>query len=131
MREEETMKITGLKPKALTVLVTLALLSVSAPTLAADFLPLDVWEEMEAWEFHLTASLNPDAAGTIETIPKGMAEVEKVHLSFPFDVGKELNDLGGIKGRKRNDWKAVKLTNGTLKEDYTNPYWMPEEFRTP
>ena len=63
------MKTTGFKPKIVTVLATLSFLSISVPTIAADFFPLDVWEEIEAWEQTTMAALDPYISVHNETIP--------------------------------------------------------------
>ena len=123
------MKTTGLIPKIMTVLATLAFLSISSPTIVSDFFPLDVWEEIEAWEQTTMAALDPDIAVHNETIPLGVDDAEMVNASFPFDVWKELNDLGGNDWSALKNWKAFNLNYGTAKEDRTNPYWMPEELR--
>ena len=123
------MKTTGFKPKKVTVLATLAFLSISVPTIAADFFPLDVWEEIVAWELTTMAALDPDIAVRSETIQLGVYDADMVDASFPFDVWKELNDLGGIDWGAMKNWKAFNLNYGTSKEDRTNPYWMPEELR--
>ena len=117
------MKATGFKPKIVTVLATLTFFSISVPASAADFFPLDFWEELEAWEQTTMAALDPDIAVHNEAIPLGADDAEMVNASFPFDVWKELNDLGG------KDWKALNLNYGPAKEDRTNPYWLPEELR--
>jgi hypothetical protein len=129
MREEETMKTTGLIPKVMTVLATLAFLSISSPTIVSDFFPLDVWEEIEAWEQTTMAALDPDIAVHNEAKPLAVDDAEMVNASFPFDVWEELNDHGGNDWSALKNWKAFNLNYGTAKEDRTNPYWMPEELR--
>ena len=123
------MKTTGFKPKIVTVLATLAFLSISVPTIAADFFPLDVWEEIEAWEQTTMAALDPDIAVHNETIPLGVDDAEMVNASFPFDVWKELNDLGSSDWSALKNRKAFNFNDGTAKENRTNPYWLPEELR--
>ena len=123
------MKATGFKPKIVTVLATLAFFSISSPTIVSDFFPLDVWEELEAWEQTTMAALDPDIAVHNETIPLGVDNAEMVDTSFSFDVWKELNDLGGNDSSALKNWKAFNLNYGTAKEDRTNPYWLPEELR--
>ena len=44
------MKRKTLNLKTLTVLAIIACLSITVPANAADFFPLDVWEELETWE---------------------------------------------------------------------------------
>jgi hypothetical protein len=58
----------------------------------------------------------------------GMEKVEIVHTAFPFDVLMEINDLGGIDW---NDWDALDVGYGDTDKNETNPYWYPEELRTP
>ena len=123
------MKTTGLIPKVMTVLATLAFLSISSPTIVSDFFPLDVWEEIEAWEQTTMAALDPDIAVQNEATPFGVDDAEMVNVSFPFDVWEELNDHGGNDWSALKNWKAFNLNYGTAKEDRTNPYWMPEELR--
>jgi hypothetical protein len=131
MREEDTMTITGLKLEMLTVLATLAFLIISAPAIGAEYFPLDVWEEMEAWEPTTYAALDPDIAVYHETAPMGVGDAERVNASFPFDVWEELNYLDVTDWSALKNWKAFDLEYGTAKEDTTNPYWIPEEYRTP
>ena len=123
------MKTTGLIPKVMTVLATLAFLSISSPTIVSDFFPLDVWEEIEAWEQTTMAALDPDIAVHNEAKPLAVDDAEMVNASFPFDVWEELNDHGGNDWSALKNWKAFNLNYGTAKEDRTNPYWMPEELR--
>ena len=123
------MKTTGLIAKIMTVLATLAFLSISSPTIVSDFFPLDVWEEMDAWEQTTMAALDPDIAVNDQTMPQGLDNAEMVNASFPFDVWEELNDLGGNDWSALKNWKAFNLNYGTAKEDRTNPYWLPEELR--
>ena len=123
------MKTTGLIPKIMTVLATLAFLSISSPTIVSDFFPLDVWEEIEAWEQTTMAALDPDIAVHNEAKPLAVDDAEMVNASFPFDVWEELNDHGGNDWSALKNWKAFNLNYGTAKEDRTNPYWMPEELR--
>ncbi|MDX2453724.1 hypothetical protein [Desulfosarcina sp.] len=123
------MKTTGFKPKIVTVLATLAFFSISAPTIVSEFFPLDVWEEIEAWEQTTMAALDPDIAVHNEATPLVVDDAEMVNASFPFDVWEELNDHGGNDWSALKNWKAFNLNYGTAKEDRTNPYWLPEELR--
>jgi len=123
------MKTTGLIPKIMTVLATLAFLSISSPTIVSDFFPLDVWEEIEAWEQTTMAALDPDIAVHNEAKPLAVDDAEMVNASFPFDVWEELNDHGGNDWSALKNWKAFNLNYGTAKEDRMNPYWLPEELR--
>lgn len=123
------MKTTGLIAKIMTVLATLAFLSISSPTIVSDFFPLDVWEEMDAWEQTTMAALDPDSAVNDQAMPQGVDNAKMVNASFPFDVWEELNDHGGNDWSALKNWKAFNLNYGTAKEDRTNPYWLPEELR--
>ncbi len=125
------MKTTGLKSKTVTVLATLSFLSISVQTIAADFIPFDVWEEIEAWEQTITAGLDPENVGYNQTMPMGIDDAEFVHASFPLDVWEDLNDLCGIYWRMMKNWKAFNLNYGPAKKDTTNPYGMPEAYKTP
>jgi len=125
------MKIADLKLEILTVLATLAFLSTSVAAIAADYFPLDVWEEMDAWEQTITAGLDPDLARHNESMPVSAGDAQTVNASFPFDVWEELNHISGTAWSALKNWKAFELKYGTAKKDTTNPYWMPEEYRTP
>jgi hypothetical protein len=122
------MKTKTLNSKTLTALAIMAFLSVAAPTYATDFFPLDVWEELEIWEQNngeLYATVT-EASGVPMSMDTGKLEID--HTSFPFDVLKEINDLGGIDW---NGWEAFNKGYGGTNENKTNPYWYPEEYRTP
>jgi len=122
------MKRKTVNSKTLTSLAITAFLCITVPTFAADFFPLDVWEELETWEqndgeLYATATETYSAPMSMD-----LREVEIVHTSFPFDVLKEINDLGGIDW---NDWKAFNVGYSHTNDKETNPYWYPEEYRTP
>ena len=52
-------------------------------------------------------------------------EVDKVHLSFPFDVAKDLNEMADIEGRTLEAHDRVPMRKAI------NPYWLPEDYQTP
>jgi hypothetical protein len=83
------MKRLAKRTQKLSVLVSLVFVIFASSSMAADFFPLDVWEELTASE--------PDNAATAYSEPaqRDMNKVEMAHTNFPFDVQKELNDLGG------------------------------------
>ena len=103
------MKTAYFKSLPVVVLATLALLGTPALTMADDFFPLDVWEEMDAWERIITAGLDPDVSRYNETLPAGFDGTEMVEVSFPFDVWEQLKDLGNINWRKMKKWNAFIL----------------------
>ena len=122
------MKRKTLNLKTLTVLVIIACLSITVPAYAADFFPLDVWEELETWEQNNGEVYATVAEGYGAPVSMDTGKAEIVHTSFPFDVLKEINDLGGIDWK---DWGAFDVGYGSTNEKETNPYWYPEEYRTP
>jgi len=122
------MKRKSLNSKTLTALAIMAFLSVTVPTYAADSFLLDVWEGLEIWEQN-----NGEVYVTVtdtysEPMSMNLEKVKIVHTSFLFDDLKEINELGGIDG---NDWDAFNVRYGGVNEKKTNPYWYPEEYRTP
>ncbi len=125
------MKTTDFKSKTVAVLATLVFLSIPVPTIAADFFPLDIWEEMDAWEHTLTAGLDPDIGVKNQTIPIGIDDAKMIKASFPLDVWEELDDLDYFNWRMMKNRNAFNIQYGTAKEDTKNPYWMPEEIRNP
>lgn len=122
------MKTKTVNSKTLTALAIMAFLGITVPTYAADFFPLDIWEELETWELN-NGEVYATATETYSApMSMGSENVEIAHTSFPFDVLKEINDLGDIDWK---DWKALDVKYGGTSEKKTNPYWMPEEYRTP
>ena len=122
------MKRKSLNSKTLTALAIMAFLSITVPTYAADSFLLDVWEGLEIWEQN-----NGEVYVTVtdtysEPMSMNLEKVKIVHTSFLFDDLKEINELGGIDG---NDWEAFNVRYGGANEKKTNPYWYPEEYRTP
>jgi hypothetical protein len=99
------------------MLLALAIVVFTSPSLAADFFPLDVWEA-------LTAMGGSHADAYSEPMPMAMNKVEMAHTNFPFDVQKELNDLGRV------DWSVYSAyLSKTIasRVDAPNPYWVPDE----
>ena len=122
------MKRKTLNLKTLTVLAIITFLSITVPTYAADFFPLDVWEELENWEQNSGEGYATVSEAYGAPMSMDLEKDEIVHTSFPFDVLKEINDLGGIDW---NNWDAFNVGYGSTNEKKTNPYWYPEEYRTP
>ncbi len=118
----------NLKSKMLTLLAIVAFFSIVVPANADDFFPLDVWEEMTSWAKNKTAAPRHDGVAPDERILIGANQLKATQASFPFDIWKALNELGGADLSQRN---AFGKNHGAGKEDRSNPYWMPEELRTP
>ena len=121
----------GQRTRIITALAMLAYLSFSVPTIAADYFPLDVWEEMLAWEQDKATTSVADAEAYSQPKTTSMVKATMISVSFPFDVQDELNNLGGIEYTALMNRKAYNINYGTAREDTTNPYWMPKEYRTP
>ena len=120
MAKEEAMKRSHQRSKTISVLAILVYFSVPSHGLVADFFPLDVWEEMDVWEQKIDTNHG--------------FKVESSKLSnklFPFNVSEELNNMGEIQLLNFKNFGQHNIKYGTKKEDKTNPYWMPEEYRTP
>ena len=115
------MKRSYQRSKTISVLAILVFFSVLSNGFASsDFFPIDIWEELDAWEQN------------INTIYGFKVESSKLSSeSFPFDVNEELNNMGGIELLNFKKFGQHKIKYGNKKEDKTNPYWMPEEYRTP
>lgn len=64
----------------------LAYLSFSVPTIAADYFPLDVWEEMLAWEQDKATTSVADAEAYSQPKTTSMVKATMISVSFPFDV---------------------------------------------
>jgi hypothetical protein len=122
------MKRKTLNSKALTAFAITAFLIITVPTYAAEFFPLDVWEELENWEQNNGRIYVTLTEAYSEPRSMDLEKVEAVHTSFPFDVLKEINDLGVIDW---NDWEAFNVGSGGTNQKKTNPYWYPEEYRAP
>jgi hypothetical protein len=115
--------------KRLALLVTLTMVGVAVPAHAADFFPLDVWEMMGTWQPNPVAVYLTMAKANRRPMSMEPNRVDdKVPPSFPFDVWKELNDLGGIDANRIN---AFVIGYGRSGESEPNPYWLPEELNTP
>ena len=80
------MKRSYQRSKTISVLAILVFFSVLSNGFASsDFFPIDIWEELDAWEQN------------INTIYGFKVESSKLSSeSFPFDVNEELNNMGGI-----------------------------------
>lgn len=100
-------------------LAALVCISVAGSIHAADFFPLDVWEEMRGWQFKkdVTDGFGPKADH--RPISPGPA-------AFPWDVREELNALSGDAGH-HGPWFFVKIVASRRKN--ANPYWLPEELQ--
>jgi hypothetical protein len=119
------MKRTPLPSRILTAVAVAAFLSIAVPAYAADFFPLDVWQEMQAWEQANGAEDEKLMPAYRQPIPVDGDTGEGVHLSFPFDVWAALNALGGIDG---DNMKAFSVSYDSPERNKTNPYWYPEEY---
>lgn len=115
------MKSSFQRSKTISVLAVLVFFSILSNGFASsDFFPLDIWEELDFWEQNINT--------------KYVSKVESSELSselFPFDVSEELNNMGEIEFFNLKNFGKYNIKYGTKKEDKTNPYWMPEEYRTP
>lgn len=112
--------------KTISVLAILACLIVPFQVLATDYFPLDVWEEMESWEQN---KVTVDATNVGAYDSTNMIEDASLNKMFPFDVQGELDKLGGIEWVTFENRKVNYINYGTLRENKSNPYWMPEELR--
>jgi hypothetical protein len=116
--KEEKMKRLAKRTQKLSVLVSLVFVIFASSSMAADFFPLDVWEELTASE--------PDNAVTAysEAMQRDMDNIEMAHMNFPFDVQKELDDLGG---RQWDADSAYDSKNGATNSATSNPFGVPDE----
>ena len=112
------MKRLAKRTQKLSVFVSLVFVIFASSSMAADFFPLDVWEALTASE--------PDNAATVysEPMQRDMDKTEMAHMNFPFDVQKELNDLGGREWRARSTYDSK---SGAAKPDAHNPFGVPNE----
>lgn len=107
------------------LILAMGLFGTPLPVNAADFMPLDVWEEMADWEQEQPrggqAAIDEDDKAMTLTLD----EVDKVHLSFPFDVAKDLNEMADTEGHAFEEHDRVPMKKAI------NPYWLPEDYQTP
>ena len=128
-RKEEAMKRSDQRSKTISVLAVIVFLSVPFNVFAADFFPLDVWEEIEFWEQNkVTATVN-DVEAYSEPQEAVLTMNSVTSKMFPFDVQAELNELGGVQWATLKNWSTYNTNYGTTREDRINPYWIPEELR--
>lgn len=105
--------------KSAAVMAMAAVVSMAAAASAADFFPLDVWEEMATWEQAGGSSHVAAAEAYSEPMP---ATVEQAPATFPFDVLEALNELDATAWYDTSaDSASSFLAAGT------NTYWLPEE----
>ena len=110
------------------LLISLVILAISVPTAAADFFPLDVWEEMVDWQSKRSINHEPITESILQPSSIGTIAGNGFGLAFPFDVAKALNELEGADGRFAGGHTF------TLKRPlnrHRNPYWLPEECLLP
>jgi len=120
------MKTCQWNSKPILFLAAFVLIRLAGSAQAADFFPLDVWEEMAGWRsetavmdtydqtaFHVPLASQPKASKTTRTF-------------FPLDVWEELNALDRDSGDHAFRLSVKKDVAG---RNRTNPYWLPEEFR--
>lgn len=121
------MKPTIWKLKIVAVLATLIYLGFAFPIGAADFFPLDLWEEMAGWQQNKAVVRGADIEAYSEPMRIDWDKAATVHTTFPFDVAEELNARGNGNGydSRENDARI-----GHIHGNKTNPYWLPVEFRT-
>lgn len=106
------------------LLISLVVLAISVPTNAADFFPLDVWEEMVDWQSNRVIDHEPITEGILQPSAIGTIATNGSDLAFPFDVAKALNDLEGADGRFAG---GRTFTLNRPFNRHRNPYWLPEE----
>lgn len=107
---------------ATTVLMTLSLLSLHLQAWSTDTFPLDLWEEMTAWERSRIESHNSMMKADSESDSPHVKSAAMVPLSFPFDVQKELDDLDGTERKRTDSNRYRNRTTGTIRG---NAYWLP------
>ena len=119
------MKAIDLKPAEYGLLIGLAFLIIAVSTDAADFFPLDVWEELAYRQSsnHGRDEVLPEATRKAMSMPAGATAT--AHLTFPFDVAEALNHLGVGHGRLAGGHTFH--VNPSFKNP-GNPYWLPEEY---
>ncbi len=122
------MKRKILSLKAFTTLAIMTFMGIALPVAASDYFPIDIWEEMESWESKDGAVYILTNQGIDQLKSKNFHNLDVVHASFPFDVRDALDDLGGT---DLHHIKAFSESNGTSAGKTMNPYWLPEEYRSP
>lgn len=122
------MKRKSLTLKTLTAIAFMAFFSITVSTYAADSFLLDVWEGLEIWEQNNGEVYVTVTEAYSETMSMNLDKVKIVHTSFLFDDLKEINELDGIDW---HDWEVLNVRYGGVNEKKTNPYWYPDEYRTP
>jgi hypothetical protein len=119
------MKAIDIKTAGYGLLISLAFLIIAVSTDAADFFPLDVWEEVTYRQpsSHGRDEALPEATRKAMSVPAGATATAL--LAFPFDVAEALNNLGGGDGRLAGGHTFH--VNPSFK-NHGNPYWLPEEY---
>jgi len=100
-------------------LAVLVCISVAGSIHAADFFPLDVWEEMRDWQCKKDVGDGFGPKADQRPMSPGPA-------AFPWDVREALNALGGDAGPHGTRF-SLKIVASRRKG--ANPYWLPEELQ--
>ena len=93
---------------------------------AADFFPLDIWEEISAWQ---SKKGNSDPIGPkADLAPRSSVRdlPGKTPDALPWDVREELHALGSDRGYHASRFF---VTIDASPRNRANPYWLPEELR--
>ena len=105
--------------------VSLIVLGMATSVVAGDVFPLDVWEEMTHWHSKSAIKKEIRAESSAQPVPVTKVELAPIHLTFPFDVAKALNQSSRLDG-KPADRHSQRVTASS--KHHGNPYWLPEEF---
>jgi hypothetical protein len=121
------MKLNRRNCTTLILLTVLFLVGVSGSVLAADFFPLDIREEMVAWQ-RKTNGPNASFPETLHALKVSIPGSEKkAYDVFPWDVLEELNALG--KGAGGDAYRFAGKIDGSGR-NRGNPYWLPDELQS-
>ncbi len=118
------MKQTIFTLKIIAVLACLTYPGFAVTTHAADFFPLDLWEEMADWQLPNRVAHEADVEPYSPPMQVNRGNAGVVHTTFPFDVVEELNTLGNS---DRHDFRVYAASTGSNHRNTANPYWLPEE----
>lgn len=118
------MKRVAKKIQRHSVWATLVFFIFASSSMAADFFPLDIWEALTASEPENAAARGPDAEAFSVTTQRDMDTIEMAQMHFPFDVQKELNDLGE---RDSGMQSTHRPKNSATNSDTANPFGVPDE----
>ena len=113
--------------KPLILLAFLPFIVLAGSAFAADFFPLDIWQEIVAWRSKKSGSEVFVIKGDHRPKSSVAGAAAKASDAFPWDVREELNALGSDTGCGDTRFYGTSDITGRSR---VTPYWLPAELRS-